>query len=280
MDGLTVESRRNWDAVALGWARRRDQFAEVAAPVTEGLLSLLSPKPGERILELACGPGEVGLRVARLVGEDGHVLLTDLSPEMVEAARDRAAELGVTNADFGVLDAQDMALPDRAFDGAVCRFGYMLMPDPARGLRETARVLAGGGRLAFAVWADRRLNTWGTAGGRALVELGLAEPPDPSAPGPFALDDPARLHAAIASGGMTVVSEEDVAVQWSFPSVTAWWELMTDLSVSLQTGIAGLSEREVEGVRKVAYRHLDSREEQGAVVVRGLARILLARPAR
>lgn len=280
MDALTVESRRNWDAVALGWARRRAQFAEVAAPVTEGLLSLLSPKPGERILELACGPGEVGLRVARLVGEDGHVLLTDLSPEMVEAARDRGGELGVTNADFGVLDAQDMALPDRAFDAAVCRFGYMLMPDPARGLRETARVVGGDGRLAFAVWADRRLNTWGTAGGRALVELGLAEPPAREAPGPFALDDPGRLQAAITSGGMTVVSEEDIAVRWSFPSVTAWWELMTDLSVSLQTGIAGLSEPQLEEVRRVAYRHLDVREEHGAVVVPGLARIILARPAR
>ena len=71
---------------------------------------------------------------------------------MVEAERRLAADAGLANIEHRVLDAERMDLEDASVDGVVCRYGYMLMADPAAALSETRRVLREGGRLAFAVW--------------------------------------------------------------------------------------------------------------------------------
>ena len=92
---------------------------------------------------------------------------------MLDAAQKRASELGIMNVDFRLLDAQAMDLPDASFDGAVCRWGFMLMPDPAAAFRETKRILAPGGRLAFAVF---------TSPGQKPIRVGARE--DPQGDGP------------------------------------------------------------------------------------------------
>ncbi|MBM3678188.1 MAG: methyltransferase domain-containing protein, partial [Actinobacteria bacterium] len=248
-------------------------------PVTDALVTFLDPRPGERILELAAGPGGVGVHVARLVGDRGSVLVSDLAPEMVDAARAQVGELGLGNVETRVVDGQDTGLPSESFDGVVCRFGYMLMPDPVRGLAETARVLRSEGRVAFAVWGDRRANSWGTAATHALVELGLVEPPDPYGPGPFALDDPDRLAAAVGAAGLSLERVEDVGVAWRFPSTEAWWEVMRDLSSTLQEALATADPAGAAAVRDRAVGHLDLRRVAGEVVVDGVARVALARVA-
>ena len=95
---------------------------------------------------------------------------------MVEAARQHAAELGVTNADFRVLDADRLELPDASVDGVLNRFGYILRGNPPPALREIRRVLRPGGRLAFAVWAARELNPWMTVPADVMVERGHLAP--------------------------------------------------------------------------------------------------------
>lgn len=274
----TAESRQRWDAVAGGWARRRALFSAVVAPVTGALVELLDPRPGERILELAAGPGGVGWHVAPRVAPDGSVVVSDLSPEMVALARAQAEALGLANVEVEVADGQEMPFADGAFDGAVARFGYMLMPDPVRGLAETRRVLRGGGRVALAVWGDRRANAWGTAATRALVELGHLEPPDPYGPGPFALDDPERLAAAVRAAGLALDRVEDVGVVWRLPSVEVWWEVMVDLSAVLREVTARLDGDASTALRERAASHLDWRADGDGIAVDGVARVLLARP--
>jgi ubiquinone/menaquinone biosynthesis C-methylase UbiE len=76
---------------------------------------------GDTVLELAAGLGDSGLMAARLVGETGRVIITDFAPEMVAAARRRAEELGVKNAEFRTLDAERMDLETDGVDGVLCR---------------------------------------------------------------------------------------------------------------------------------------------------------------
>src|SRR5688500_1655433 len=104
-------SRAAWDAMAAGWERGREQIWQESRSVGEWLVARLDPQPGETVLELAAGVGDTGFAAARLVGETGNVLITDFAPEMVAAARRRATELDVTNAEFRVLDAERMDLP-------------------------------------------------------------------------------------------------------------------------------------------------------------------------
>jgi len=115
----------------------------------------LDPQQGDTVLELAAGLADTGLMAARLGGESGHVIVTDLTPEMVAAARRRAEELGGQNAEFRVLDAERMDLATDSVYGVLCRWAYMLMIDPAAAFAETRRVLRPGRRLAFSVWAAR-----------------------------------------------------------------------------------------------------------------------------
>jgi SAM-dependent methyltransferase len=142
-------------------------------------VNAIDPKPGERVLELAAGPGETGLIAAQRLGPEGRLLSTDQAPQMVEIARRRAAELGLENVDFDVTDAQRMELEPESFDAVLCRWGYMLMADPDEALRRTRRVLKRGGRLPLATWDRPDRNLWMSAPVIAPVSEGVMPPPDP-----------------------------------------------------------------------------------------------------
>src|SRR5207302_9265941 len=90
----------------------------------------------------------------------------------------------------------------------LCRMGYMLMADPATALRESARVLNEGGRLALAVWADADANPWGAVPMRAVIEHFGAPGPPPGAPGLWALADETHLHNLLADAGLGAVRRE------------------------------------------------------------------------
>ena len=88
------------------------------------------------------------------------MISTDFAPEMVDVARRYGEAGGLTNVEHRVMDAENMDIDDDSVDGVVCRYGYMLMADPAAALKETRRVLKDGGPLAFAVWAVPERNPW------------------------------------------------------------------------------------------------------------------------
>jgi SAM-dependent methyltransferase len=196
---------------------------------------------------------------------------------MVAAAGRRAAELGLRNVELAVADAAALPVPDASVDGVLCRFGLMLLPDPAAGFAEIARVLRPGGRAAIAVWGPPEANDWMTAPGRAALELGLAERPDPAAPGPFRLADPEEVRRLVAAAGLTVERLEDVEVRWRAASLEEWWESSRDLSRMLATLLERLSAAEAAALREAAERRLaPSVAADGSVEVPGLARALLA----
>src|SRR5215813_724532 len=150
-DAATDRLRDEWESQARKGYQQREAMLSASRPVHEWLVAHLEARDGQRILEIAAGPGETGFLAAPRLGS-GRLLSTDLAPAMVDAARQRGAELGIENADYLTLDAQAMELPDASFDGIICRWGFMLMPDPAAALRECRRVLKAGGRLVFAVF--------------------------------------------------------------------------------------------------------------------------------
>lgn len=205
--------------MASGWERRREEIERVTHPVSEWMVYALDPQPGDTVLELAAGPGGTGFAAAALVSDEGHVISSDFSPEMVEVARRRAAQLGLSNVEHRVIDAEEIPLEDDSVDGVLCRFGLMLMPDPAATLAETRRVLRPDGRLALAVWSTAERNPWIAIAGRILSQLGLAPPPEPGAPGMFVLADEQRLRGLLEGAGFTVERVEEVPVLFEFDDV-------------------------------------------------------------
>ena len=266
-----------WSAVAPGWARRREYMWDISRGVGERLVDALDPKHGETILELAAGPGDTGFAAAARLGPSGRLISSDLAPAMVAAAEERGDELGLTNVEYRVVDAQAIDLPDASVDGVLCRWGYMLVPDPAAAMAETARVLRPTGRVAFAVWAEASVNPWGTVVGRALLELGLIERPDPDAPGPFRLGDADRVLALVRDAGFAEPTVEDVPVTWRHDSLDDYWEVTADLSFLVTTALGTLDADTLAEVRRrVGETLAPYADRDGRLAIPGLCRNVLA----
>ena len=149
--------RYGWDLAAADY---EPLWQAQLAPGHEAVLARAALRPGERVLDVACGTGLVSLAAAEAVGPAGQVLGTDLSQRMVDAARQRAARRGLRQLVFQRMDAEQLALPEAGFDVALCALGLMYVPEPDQALRELRRVLRPGGRLALAVWGERARCGW------------------------------------------------------------------------------------------------------------------------
>jgi SAM-dependent methyltransferase len=216
------------ERIAPTWERRRADIEHVATPVREWLIRELAPQHGDTVLELAAGVGDTGFEAAAIVGEQGRLICSDVSPAMLEAARRRGAELGLTNVDYRVIDAERIELDEDSVDGVLCRFAYMLLPDPGGAFRETRRVLRSGGTLAFAVWGAPERNPFFTAVAIALIEFGHLAPPPPGGPGTFALADAAALDDLVRRSGFEDVRTEDLTGQFEIPDTSAYLDVIAD----------------------------------------------------
>lgn len=154
----TRVQRYGWDKAApyydAGW---KDSLA----PAQQALLEMAAAKPGETVLDLACGTGLVTFPLAEQVGSDGHVIATDLSDAMVEEIRAAATSKGFAHVRAFRANAEDLsAIEDDSCDLVTCALGLMYCPDPMMAMREAARTLSVAGRAVFAVWGSRRACGW------------------------------------------------------------------------------------------------------------------------
>jgi SAM-dependent methyltransferase len=238
--------------------------------VTEALLEALRPQPTDVVLDLASGTGDITEAVA---GRVGRVISTDLSPVMVEAARRR----GVANAEHRVMDMQQIDLPDSSVDGVVSRFGYMLVPDPARALRETRRVLRNDGPLAFATWAPANRNPWATAYGPVLIERGLQEPPKPGEPGQFALATEEEIEPLVRAAGFDEVAVAEVPVEYRFADWPEYVRVLTSLAAALRALLGTLDEATRADVDAGARARIEAFRTGDGYALPGVALVTSAR---
>ena len=240
--GFHDESLGLWDRMAAGWERDGDSIWEASRAVGEWMVAAVRPGAGDTVLELAAGPGDTGFAAASLVGDSGRLICTDFAPEMVAVARARGAALGLANVEYRVLDAERIELDSESVDCVLCRWGYMLMEDPALALRETRRVLRSGGRLALSVWAEPANNAWASVPAAILVNGGWLEPPLPGAPGIFALAAPERLRQVLADAGFNDPELDHVDVVWPFASFDAYWQYLSSVAGAIAIVLEGLGD--------------------------------------
>ena len=244
------KSRELWDSMASGWDDRHAYFERTARPVTDRMLANADVQPGEVVLDLAAGTGVVGFAAARQVGEAGRVIVSDFSENMVKVASGQAAALGLDNVDCRVLDAESLDLEDDSVDAVVCRWGYMLMPNPAAAFAETRRVLRDGGRLTCAVFAGPAENPWAGMPMQVLVQQGLVPAPAPGTPGILALADRDRVRGLFTDAGFDDPHIEDVPFSWPFRDGDDYWHFLTDAAGAIAALIAQLDEDQRAQVRE------------------------------
>jgi ubiquinone/menaquinone biosynthesis C-methylase UbiE len=217
-DELRAATRETWETAAAGWGREAESVRNWGMPVSVAMVDALDLQPGQRVLELAAGPGDTGFMAAELVRPGGTLISSDGAEPMIEVARARAAQLGIDNVEFRQLELEWIDLETATVDAALVRWGIMLTVDPSAAAREIRRVLRAGGHAALAVWDARERNPWAAIPSLALVELGHAEPPDAKVPGPFALAQEGSLAELLQDAGFTDVEVTPVHLERRYDS--------------------------------------------------------------
>jgi len=150
--------RRIWNGVA----QKYDVIWEVPdyTPILQSIIQEARINLGMKVLDVATGTGNVGMEVAKKVGEDGMVLGIDFSKSMLKQAVEKTRTLGLRNIDFVLADAHNLPLPHRYFDVVTSCFTFAFLSSPQMAAKEMARVVKQGGRVASVEWEKPPLDFW------------------------------------------------------------------------------------------------------------------------
>ncbi|MFM9032734.1 MAG: class I SAM-dependent methyltransferase [Mycobacterium sp.] len=184
----------------------------------------LAVRPGERVIDLGCGPGVSAVALGAEVGPNGWVAAVDVVPQMAEAADRRLSAAGMpgagVTADVASADLVEVAGGGQPFDAAHSRFGLMFVPEPEKAFANIFRALRPGGRLAASVWQHLDRNPWmelSTATATQILGIDRPPLPAPGSPGPFSLADPVATGRIMARAGFADVALESVEAPFIFP---------------------------------------------------------------
>lgn len=174
-----------------------------------------------KVLDIATGIGEPAITAAKKVsnGDGGHVLATDIAPQMLSIAKQRAASLGLQEIiEFKEGDAETIDLPTSKFDAALCRWGLIYLPDLKAGLSNIHRSLVDGGRLAAAVWASPDKVPFLSVVMSTVLRETQKPPPPSGTPGPFSLADQSITETALSETGFKDIAVERMNVIFTYSS--------------------------------------------------------------
>ena len=234
-DRVRREQREFWNNAAPGWKQMWTALDHAAQHVSDRLVELARIKPGDRVLDIATGSGEPGLTAARKVGANGLVIATDQSTAMLNLARERLATLGLPNVRFVETDAESLAVNERDFNAAICRWGLMFVPDLDAVSRRIAQLLVAGGIFATSVWGPAEKVPMIAAGDDQVRALANLPAPPPGAPSPLKLADTRPLERALANAGFKDIRVEPINVRFKFDSPEAFTEQRRAMSTPFRT---------------------------------------------
>jgi ubiquinone/menaquinone biosynthesis C-methylase UbiE len=255
--------RQSWDSVANNWQKWWKTIERGAEKVSRHLIELAEIKPGSRVLDIATGIGEPAVTAANRVGSNGHVLATDISPQMLSVAKQRAISLGLQNViEFKEGDIETIELPSSTFDAVLCRWGLMFLPDLKAGLSNIHRSLKPSGHFAAAVWASPDQATLSATTMNIVMKETNSKPPTPGTPGPFSLSDENSLKNSFVISGFKNLSIERMNVSFEFDSSDDFTSFITETAGPLQKMLANQTierKREIlKAVTEAAQKYVDN----------------------
>lgn len=187
---------QDWQAqVGRSWADMYVQTDRSFAGLTQHLLERISGQPGNSVLDVGCGAGELAIAVSR-ARPRGQVLGIDLSADLIAVAEERARHHA--NVRFAVCDAATWTDSTIKPDLLISRHGVMFFAEPIAAFRHLREAAAPAARMVFSCFRSARENRWASD---LAEQLGLPAPADPFAPGPFAFADPQYVEPLLLQAG-------------------------------------------------------------------------------
>ncbi len=266
------QTAASWDLASTGY---EEHIAPRNEPFADDLIALVSPAPGSRFLDVACGTGIVALRAARA---GCAVVAVDFAPGMI-ALLERAAQSGGLHVDVRVMDGQQLAFADASFDVGASLFGLQLFADRAAGLRELRRVIAVGGTVAIGAWAGPERVELLTPLLRALSATVPGAPVTGQAPLIYSMADPQQFRAELAAAGFRDIVLREFDHPFTFTDAAAYWRLLESAAPAPIERIAALPPPLQRAVRAALTDDLRASFGSGPIILAAAARIAVARVA-
>jgi SAM-dependent methyltransferase len=243
------KQRDQWNGAAAGWNEWSAFIDKHVGVVSERLVEAAGIKEGDRVLDVACGYGEPSLTAARRVGSDGAIIATDISAEMINFGRQRAAANGIENIEFMQSDANSLDFPHESFDAAVSRWGIIFEPDGEGTAAKVRGFLKPGGRFAISSWGlPERVPFIAVAMQTAMQKLDVPPPP-PGTPGPLSRPTEEAIGGLLEGGGFSDIEVQELEVVFELDSA----EHYTDYTKAIVAPIVAMISQHPEDVQKKTW---------------------------
>ena len=267
--------RQQWNKAASAWKEHSEFIDKEATPVSERLVELAGVQPGSRVLDVACGYGEPSLTAARAAGDDGTVVATDISAEMLAYGRERAEAAGVGNIEFVEGAGHSLEFDEDSFDAAVSRWGIIFDPDGEGTAGLVRGFLKPGGRFAISSWGPPdRAPFLGIPVMTLIQQFGI-QPPPPGTPGPLSRPTPEAIGGLLEGGGFSDVAVEDTEIGFTWESAEQFTSFVGEIAPPITAMMKPLDDetkdRAWQAITDAAAEHAD---DDGTVTLRN--QVLLA----
>ena len=271
---MTFDSERHKREERAGYnliAARYAESAALRAGLHAALIEAADLKPGQRVLDLASGPGVLAGEAAQRV-PGGLVVASDIAERALAEGRRRAPE---DNLLFAAADAERLTFADAAFDRVLCGLGLMFFPDAPRALAEMRRVLKPGGLAVFSVWSEEARAPLVACALQCIRRL--LPPPRAERLSPFRFGRQALLRQTLAAAGFAGIELHVHSLSCAFESPQAYWQAFRDLAGGAAAGLARLPAETLTRLGEEVAQELAPCRQGGGYVVQSEVIIAVAR---
>lgn len=239
-------TRRQWQEAAQAWHRWGPTIEAWLGAATERMLDAAEVTTGSQVLDVAAGAGGQTIAAARRVGPQGRVLATDISPAILEYARNAAQQSGLANVDTLEADGEQLDVAEAGFDAVISRVGLIYFPDQQAALSRMRMALRPGGKLSAVVYSTADRNGFFSIPVGIIRRRAQLPPPAPGQPGPFSLGSPGVAEETLARAGLHDITVDTIPSPVRLPSAADCVRFERESFGALHQMLSGLPEADRE----------------------------------
>jgi ubiquinone/menaquinone biosynthesis C-methylase UbiE len=273
IEKIRDQQKETWNKFSPGWKKWDELTMDFLKPMGDEIISLLSLKNDDLVLDVAAGTGEPGLTIASRLAA-GKVISTDLAEGMLEIAQENAKKRGIKNFETVVCDVCELPFVNDTFDAISCRFGFMFFPDMQLAIKEMTRVLKPGGKIATTVWNIPEKNFWITAIMGTINKNIEIPPPPPGAPGMFRCSKEGFMTNLFSQAGLKNISENEITGKLNCKTTEVYWNLMNDVAAPVVAALSKADDAMKEKIKEEVFYLVNQKYPDTAIVIDSSALVI------
>lgn len=273
LEQIREQQKATWNKFSPGWKKWDELTMDFLKPMGDEIIRLINPKGADVVLDIASGTGEPGLTIATMLN-GGKVIITDLSEDMLDIARENATKRGIKNIETQACDVCELPFSDNTFDAISCRFGFMFFPDMLLAAKEMVRVLKPGGRIATSVWNVPEKNFWVTVTmGTINKNMELPAPP-PGSPGMFRCAKDGFISDLFLQAGLKNISQKEISGKLNSRTTDVYWNMMTEVAAPVVAALSKADDAVKAKIKGEVYQALNHKYPDGNILIDSSALII------